>query len=117
MCKLPKVKKRDQIDLIDIGILRNIDIAPVTLLLTLKRFHTFSYYFIVAFVELATEIKVQRTKNYETCKDRWKSCHANETNETYNPASYLKDMQNVGFEKISTKFLLNLFCCVKITSL
>ena len=68
-------------------------------------------------MDLAIEIKVQTTKNYEICKDRWKLCHANQTDETYNPASYLKSMQNVGFEKTSTKFLLNFFFCVKITCL
>ena len=35
-------QKRHQDDLIDIGTLRNIDITLMSLLLTLKRFHTFS---------------------------------------------------------------------------
>ena len=39
----PKLtKKRHQSNLIDIGTLRNIEFALMSLLLTLRRFHTFS---------------------------------------------------------------------------
>ena len=52
------------------------------LLLTFKRLHAFSLYFIFEFrevlpVEFAEVIKVQTSKNYETYKDICKLCHIN----------------------------------------
>ena len=80
-------QKRHQDDLIDIGTLRNIDITLMSLLLTLKRFHTFSQYFIVAFGEscwlgLPAGIKAQKNKRYGTGKDRCKLCHTNQMDQT-----------------------------------
>ena len=54
---------------------------------------------------LPTEIKVQTSKCYETCKDKWKLRYTNQTDQTYNLASYLKSMQNVGFEQTSATFI------------
>ena len=80
-------KKRHQRDLTDIGTLRNVDVALVSLLLTLKRFYTFSQHFTVEFGEccrlgLPKEIEVQTSKSYEACKERCKSYHANQTDQT-----------------------------------
>ena len=122
MCKLPKVKKkRPEWPYWHRDIKKHWHRSSVFIV----NFEKIPHFFLVfqccicgeLLMDLATEIKVQTTKNYEICKDRWKLCHANQTDETYNPASYLKSMQNVGFEKTSTKFLLNFFCCVKMTCL
>ena len=108
MCKLPKVnKKRHQSDLIDLGTLSNIYIAAMSLLLTLKRFHTFSQYFIVGWI-YQQKLKCRQVKimkhartgaNYVILTKRIKVQHEK------NPASYLKIMQNVGFEQTSPKFV------------
>ena len=88
MCKLFKVnQKRHQSNLTDIWTLRNVDVTLVSSLLTLKRFHTLSQHFTVELGEccqlcLPTEIKVQTSKNYETCKDRCKSYHINQKDQT-----------------------------------
>ena len=105
-------QKRHQDDLIDIRTLRNIDITLMSLLLTLKRFHSFAQYFIVAFGEscwlgLPAGIKVQKVKVMKQAKTganyviltKWIKL------QEINPASYLKSMQNVGFEQTSTKFI------------
>ena len=80
-------KKTHQNNLTDIGTLRNVDVALVFPLVTLKRFHTFSQHLTVEFGEcywmgLPTEIKVQTSKNYETCKGRCRSYHINQTDQT-----------------------------------
>ena len=80
-------KKTHQNNVTDIGTLRNVDIALVFSLVTLKRFYTFSWHFTVEFeacyrLGLPTEIKVQTSKNYETCKSRCKSYHINQTDQT-----------------------------------
>ena len=63
-----------------------VDLVLVSLLFTLKRFHTFSQSFTVDFGEccwlgLPTEIKVQTSKSYEICKDRCKS-YINQTDQS-----------------------------------
>ena len=106
-------KTRHQSDPIDIRTSRNIDIALMSLLLTLKRFHTFSQYFVVAFVErcwlgLPTELKYRQVKILKYARTganyviltKWIKLKHEKT-----PASYLKSMQNVGFEQIPTKFI------------
>ena len=121
--KLTKI--RHQSNLTDIGTLRNVNIALVSSLLTLKRFHTFSQHFTVEFGEccwlgLPTGIKVQTSKNFETCKDSCKSYHINQTDQTTTwkkkLVSNLKSMQNVGFEQHIYEIYLD-FCSVRITSL
>ena len=65
----------------------HIDVALTYLLLTFKRFHAFSLYFIFEFgevlpVEFAGVIKVQTGKNNETYKYACKLCHINQTDQT-----------------------------------
>ena len=64
-----------------------------------------TYTILIEKLGLPTEIKVQTSKSYETCKDKWKLCYTNQTDQTCNPASYLKSMQNVGFEQTSATFI------------
>ena len=102
-----------QNNLTDMETLRNIDIHLVSLLLTLKWFHSFSKYFIVEFgkcfwLYLATEIKVETSKNYKACKHGYKLCHINQTGQSTTwkkPVLNLKSMQIVSFEQTSTKFI------------
>ena len=80
-------KKRLQGNLIEIKTFRNIDNTLLSLLLTLKRFHTFSHYIIVEFGDscwlgLLTDIKVGISRNDEACRDRSKMCHVNQTDQT-----------------------------------
>ena len=49
ICSELTKKKIHQSNLIDMKTLKNIDIALASLLLTLKRFHTFSWFFILEF--------------------------------------------------------------------
>ena len=55
--------KEIQVHLIDMETLRNIDIPLVSSLLTLKRFHTFSQYFIVEFGKVFFAVYTSRDQN------------------------------------------------------
>ena len=64
--------------------LRNIDITLVSLLLTFKRFNTFSWYFILEFRKVLPAGFTSRDQStdsqiYKTWKGRWKLCHINQT--------------------------------------
>ena len=55
-----------------------------------------------------TEIKLQASKNYKTCKHRYKLCHINQTVKVQlekKPVSNLKSIRTVGFEQTSAKFI------------
>ena len=67
--------------------LRNIDMALVSLLSTLKRFHTFLSISFLTFgnccqLGFPADIKVQTSKNHKTCKERCKLCHIKQTDQT-----------------------------------
>ena len=56
---------------------------------------------------LPEDIKVQTGKNHETCKDKCKLCHINQTGQSKHEkksVSNLNCMQDVGFEQTFTKF-------------
>ena len=114
VCNLFRVnRKRHWNNLIDMKTLRNIDVALLSLLLTLKRFHSFLQYFILEFEKcchlgLPAEIKVQTSKNYEKRKPdasygiltkRVKQQHKKK------PVSNLLSMQSVGFEQTYMEFI------------
>ena len=67
--------------------LRNIHVVLVSLLSTWKDFTPFLSISFLNFgnccrLGLPAEIKVETSKNYETCKERCKLCHINQTGQT-----------------------------------
>ena len=111
MCNLFKVnKERHQSDLTDIGTLRNVDVALVSSLVTLKRFHTFTQHVTVEFGEcwrlgLPTEIRVKITKHVRTGTNHIILTKRIKLQLEKKLALNLKSMQNVGFEQPFTKFI------------
>ena len=93
----------------------------MSLLLTLKRFYTFSWYFIAAFEEscwlgLPAEIKVQTNKKYETCKDRCKLCHTSQADQT--PTWKESCILFKYYAKCRLwANIYKIYCCIRITSL
>ena len=96
----------------------------MSLLLTLKRFHSFSQYFTFLnfgkFCQLGlpAEIKVQTSNNYETCKDRCKLCHINQTGQTTTRnetcIKFINDAECRHWANIYD--ILWEFCCTRIIS-
>ena len=91
---------------------RKIDDVLVSLLLNLKRFHTFFQYFIVKFgnwcwLGLPAEIKGKRSKNYETCKDSYKIMLHQPKGSNYNMKRNLYQILKVCRAKALSKYLWN----------
>ena len=83
-------------------------------LLSLTRFHTFSWYFIIEFGEVLPaaltsrdQTKVQTSKNYGTCKHRYKLCHINQTgqNTLWKETMEFKKLYRLGFYQTSMEFI------------
>ena len=126
-------KKRHKSHLTDIATLRNLNVALVSSLLTLKRFHTFSQHFTVEIEEccwlgLPTGINVQTSKTYETSKDRCKSYHISQTDQTTTSKETCIEFKKCSkclrkksiFAKTFWANIYNIywdFCSVRITSL
>ena len=92
---------------------RNIDVPVVSSLLTLKRFYTFSQYFIVEFGGVLPAAFTCRDQNRGKSKLRnmqaqvikqVKLIKQVKGQQEKKPVSNLKSMQIVGFEKTPTKF-------------
>ena len=60
-------------------------------------------------MRLPAEMKVQASKNYETCQRRYKLCQINQTGQstTWKETciEFIESMQIVGFEQTSAKFI------------
>ena len=106
---------------VDMEALRNIDVPLVPSMLTLIKFHTFSFAEFGGMFQAAfsTEIKVQKSKNYETCNHRYKLCHINHASQ-----SAIWKETRIKFKKYSEcSFWTNMykffwdFCSIGITSL